>query len=91
LRGKRQQQYDNAWANYYQDSEHLSNIFVFDSADIQSDIKQLLEFAEYSLWRNVISSLNDFVYRLRLKVFGPDKETKELLEKFSKHDEPPKK
>lgn len=91
LRGKRQQQYDNAWANYYQDREHLSNIFAFDNADIERDIKQLLEFAEYSLWRNVVSYLSNFLYRIRFKLFGPDKETKELIEKVSKHNELPKK
>ncbi len=54
LRGKCQQQYDQAWNNYCFDFKHSGNV--------EKDIKDLLEFTEYKLLRTIILWWQRYTY-----------------------------
>jgi len=91
LKGASRNQYDEAWEQYCFDCEYQ---FHSDDAfrnKIVKDIEHLLEFTEYRLFQSISFICRETWWKIRFKLFGPDKETKELLEKFSKNDESPKK
>jgi hypothetical protein len=91
LKGAYRNQYDEAWDQYCFDCKYQS---IFDDAareKIAKDIKHILEFTEYRLLRSISFICGMVWWRIRFKFFGPDKETKILIEKISNHDEPPKK
>ncbi len=74
LHGKyHRQYYDETWDRYCRN---------FPSADTEKAVESLLKFTEYRVFCNIPFFLKRLWLRLRLKVLGPDKETKELIEKF---------
>jgi len=91
LRGGSRNRYDEAWKQYCYHYENIGRGQGGMSATLKKDFECLLAFTEYRVLRNVSFYWNNFWWKFRLKVFGPDKETKELIEKISKHYEPPKK
>jgi len=91
LKGACCSQYDEAWNQYDFDCKYQ---WTFDDSareKVAKDIERLLEFTEYSLLRSMSFVFRETWWKIRFKLFGPDKETKELLKKFSTHEEPPKK
>jgi hypothetical protein len=87
FRGGYRNQYNEAWDQYYHDFENMGHAGMFTHvtrADLQKDIKSLLEFTEYRRFRNIFFFWKRLWSRLRFKIFGPDKETKKIVEKFSK-------
>jgi len=91
LKGIRHNQYDDAWNQYDFDCKYQWNFDDSAREEIAKDIEYLLEFTEYRLWRSISFVCQRLWGRIRFKLFGPDKKTKELIEEISKHDEPPKK
>ncbi len=91
LKGIHRWRYDEAWDQYrYDCKEHWD--FDSDIRDaVAKDIEHLLEFTEYRLLRSISFVCQRLWRRIRFKLFGPNKKTKELIEKVSKHDESPKK
>jgi len=80
-------QYDEAWEQYCHNYENMGHMGVrtrITRADIEKDIKSILEFTEYRILRNMLFFCRKLWRWLRLKVLGPDKKTKELVEKFLK-------
>jgi len=89
LHGECRKQYDKTWnqyCNHYDRIGRLLNLTRVSRMDLEKDIKCLLEFTEYSLLRNMFFFWQNLWFRLRLNVFGPDKKTKELIDKISNHD-----
>ncbi|MEK6909908.1 MAG: hypothetical protein AABW61_02405 [Candidatus Aenigmatarchaeota archaeon] len=83
--------YDEAW---YQYSFHYKYEYNFDDSArkiVAKDIENLLKFPEYGFFKSMTFVAQHFLWKIRFKFFGLDKETKELIEKISKHDESPKK
>ena len=52
--------------------------------DLEKDIGHLLEFAEYGMLKDMFFFWRRLWFILQLKVFGPDKETKDIVNKFLK-------
>lgn len=87
LHGACRRQYDEAWNQYCHDCKnvgHRGRLTRITRVDIEKDIKSLLEFTEYGWLRNMLFFWKRLWFGLRLKVLGPDKATKELVEKFIK-------
>lgn len=56
LRGQYQRRYDEAWNKYYNDCKNLGSLGILTRitrADLEKDIKHLLEFTEYKLLRHI--------------------------------------
>ena len=69
-------QYDEAWDN-------LCYHFKSSGVDIiKKDIKSLLKFTKRRGFNNIFYWVIKFFNKLRWKIFGPDKKTKELVEKY---------
>jgi hypothetical protein len=93
LKGVCRDQYDEAWEQY---SFRYKYEWDFDDSareTVAKEIESLLKFPEYGLLKTISFVWQKHTFRFFLKYFPKalDKETKELLEKFSKHDEYPKK
>jgi hypothetical protein len=86
LRGSYRRQYDEAWNKFCHDITH---------GNVEKDIESLLKFTEHRTLANVLFIWHNLWVRFRLKVSGPDKETaketKEFIEKYFAHNDPPKK
>jgi hypothetical protein len=93
LKGTRRDKYDEAWDQYHFDCEYQFNSDDASREKIIKDIELLLEFTEYRFLQHIIFIWRKYTFSFFYKYFPKalDKKTKELLEKFSKHDEPPKK
>lgn len=91
LTGACRKEYDEAWKQYCEDYKDQSGFVNHSLRDkLVKDIEHLLEFPEYGLLRKMSFIYQQIWWRIRLIFFGPDNETKKLIEKFYNHDEHPK-
>jgi hypothetical protein len=91
LKGIRRRHYDDAWDQYCNDCESHWDFDYSVREKVAKDIEQLLEFTEHRLLRSMFFVCSEIWWKIRFRLFGPDKETRELIEKISKHDESHKK
>ena len=87
LHGECRNQYDRIWNQYCRDYENMGRMGILTRVtrvDLEKDIGHLLEFAEYGMLKDMFFFWRRLWFILQLKVFGPDKETKDIVNKFLK-------
>lgn len=88
LRGVCRTQFDEAWRQYYDNYRYQWSFDDSTRDELTKDIEHLLEFTEYGLLQSMSFVCREFWWKFRFQFFGPDKETKEHIEKISEHDKP---